>query len=215
MEILRKAKKTGWTTDQLKFIVGSKTINENAMDTNLERLGINQKQKKKIKAATAKANIHGLLNILKDYYANTHQDSPKPEINEGTAGLKLMIDTRQALGKRPPCTNQNGTTTIPTEGKHTKRQTYEGAYTSLMPQVNLGSLHLPNASSKLHRGACPTRPPQFSTNTPPSPQPLVTQAPRTRPSGATTRFNNIRPPFPEKGQNGSPETTRQYLLRLP
>jgi hypothetical protein len=45
MEILRKAKKTGWTTDQLNFIVGSKTINENAMDTNLERLGINQKKK--------------------------------------------------------------------------------------------------------------------------------------------------------------------------
>ena len=32
MEILRKAKKTGWTTEQLNFIVGSKTINENAMD---------------------------------------------------------------------------------------------------------------------------------------------------------------------------------------
>jgi hypothetical protein len=41
------------------------------MDTNLERLGINQKKKKKIKAATAKANIHDLLNILKAYYA-TH-----------------------------------------------------------------------------------------------------------------------------------------------
>jgi hypothetical protein len=45
MDILRKAKKPGWTSDQLNFIVGSKTINENAMDTNLERLGINQKKK--------------------------------------------------------------------------------------------------------------------------------------------------------------------------
>jgi hypothetical protein len=33
MEILRKAKKTGWITDHLNFIVCSKTINENAMDT--------------------------------------------------------------------------------------------------------------------------------------------------------------------------------------
>ena len=46
MSILRKAKKPGWTSDQLNFIVGSKTINENAMDTNLERLSINQKKKK-------------------------------------------------------------------------------------------------------------------------------------------------------------------------
>jgi hypothetical protein len=106
MEILRKAKKTGWTTDQLNFIVGSKTINENAMDTNLERLGINQKKRKKIKAATAKANIHGLLNILKAYYANTHQDPPKPEINEGTAGLKLM---RQTPSVHQPMRNNNHT----------------------------------------------------------------------------------------------------------
>ena len=48
MEILRRAKKPGWTTDQLNFIVGSKTINENAMDTNLELLGINQKKKNQI-----------------------------------------------------------------------------------------------------------------------------------------------------------------------
>jgi hypothetical protein len=46
------------------------------MDTNLGKIGINQK-KKKIKVATAKANIHGLLNILKDYYANTHQEKSK------------------------------------------------------------------------------------------------------------------------------------------
>jgi hypothetical protein len=102
MNILRKVKKPGWTSDQLNFIVGSKTINENAMDTNLERLGINQKNKMKIKATTAKANIHGLLNILKAYYANTHQDSPKPKMNEGTDDLQLVIDTRQALGKRVP-----------------------------------------------------------------------------------------------------------------
>ena len=71
------------------------------MDTNLERLGINQKKKKKIKAATVKANIPGLLNILKTYYANTHQDPPKPTINEGTNDLQLAIDTRQALANAP------------------------------------------------------------------------------------------------------------------
>ena len=80
--------------------------------------------------ATAKANIHGFLNILKAYYANTHQDSPKSEINEGTDDLQLMIDTRQALGKRPPHTNQDGTKIVPTEGKRTKRQAYEGTHTS-------------------------------------------------------------------------------------
>ena len=136
MNILRKAKNPGWTSDQLNFIVGSKTINENAMDTNLERLGINQKKKKKIKAATAKANIHGLLNILKAYYANTHQDSPKSTTYEGTDKLQLAIDTRQDLGKRPPHVNQevkkNPTGPPPAEGKRAKRPSYEGAYTSLI-----------------------------------------------------------------------------------
>jgi hypothetical protein len=72
----------------------------------------------------------------KGNHANTHQDTPKPKSNEGTEGLKLMIDTRQDLGKRPPYTNQNGTETLPAKGKHTKRQDYEGVHTSLIPQVN-------------------------------------------------------------------------------
>ncbi len=96
MNILRKTKKPGWTSDQLNFIVGSKSINENVMDINLEKLGINQKKKEKIKAATAKTNIHILLNILKTYYANTHQDSPKATSNEGAETLQLAIDTRQS-----------------------------------------------------------------------------------------------------------------------
>jgi hypothetical protein len=79
------------------------------MDTNLERLGINQKNKKKIKSATAKTNIHSLLNILKVYYVNTHQDSPKSTTCEGTDKLQLAIDTRQALGKRAPYVNQDVT----------------------------------------------------------------------------------------------------------
>jgi hypothetical protein len=32
MNILRKTKNLGWTSDQLNFIVGSKSINENVMD---------------------------------------------------------------------------------------------------------------------------------------------------------------------------------------
>ena len=60
MNILRKAKNPGWTSDQINFIVVSKSINENGMDTNLEKLVINQKNKKKIKVTTAKTNIHSL-----------------------------------------------------------------------------------------------------------------------------------------------------------
>ncbi len=143
------------------------------MDTNLGKKGINQKKKEKIKVTTTKANIHDLLNILKTYYANTHQDTSKP-VTEGTEGLKLMIDTRQTLGKRPPYTNQNGTKTLPVKGKHTKRQDYEGVY----------------------------------------PQPRVTQAPQTRPYGATTMSNNSRPPLPEEGQIGSPKTTRLHITNV-
>jgi hypothetical protein len=60
-------------------------------------LGINQKNKKKIKVETTKTNIHSLLNILKAYYTNTHQDSPKSTMCEGTDTIQLVIDTRQAL----------------------------------------------------------------------------------------------------------------------
>jgi hypothetical protein len=105
------------------------------MDTNLERLGINQKNKKKIKASTAKTNIHRLLNILKAYYTNTHQDSPKLTMCEGADTLQLAIDTRQALGKRPPHVNRDAakspTRPPPAEGKRDKRPSYEGACTSL------------------------------------------------------------------------------------
>jgi hypothetical protein len=102
MDILRKAKSPGWTSEQLNFIVGSKTINEKAMDTNLDKIDINQKNKKKIEDTTVKTNIHSLLNILKAYYANTHQDKPKPTNTDGTVRLQLDVDTRQDLGKCPP-----------------------------------------------------------------------------------------------------------------
>jgi hypothetical protein len=82
----------------------SKTINESVMDTDLDKIGINQKNKQKIKAATVKTNIHSLLNILKAYNANTHQDKPKLTDTEGTGRLQLAVDTRQTLGKRPPST---------------------------------------------------------------------------------------------------------------
>ena len=57
MNILRKTKKPGWTSEQINFIVGSKTINENTMDTDLDKIDINQKNKKKIKTGTTKTNI--------------------------------------------------------------------------------------------------------------------------------------------------------------
>ena len=70
------------------------------MDANLDRIDINQKNRKRIKDTTAKTNIHNLLNILKTYCANTHQDKPKPPNTDGTDRLQLVIDTRKTLGKR-------------------------------------------------------------------------------------------------------------------
>jgi hypothetical protein len=220
MNILRKAKKPGWTSDQLNFIVDSKTINENAMDANLEKLGINQKKKKKIKAATAKANIHGLLNILKAYYANTHHDSPKPTTNKGTDTLQLMIDTRQTLDKRPPHTNLDGTTsptkTLPTEGKRTKRQAYGGAYTSLIPQVNYTEgpapnnlprpartlLQAPSPSPPKHPVPDHLGPPPCPTATSPrSPKKARTEAPKPPDNTSQTRS----PP----AYNGAPHTRKR------
>jgi hypothetical protein len=203
MNILRKTKKPGWTSDQLNFIVGSKSINENVMDTNLERLGINQKNKKKIKAATTKTNIHSLLNILKAYYVNTHQDSPKSATSEGAETLQLAIDTRQTLGKRTPHGNQDPpephTSLPPSEERHAKRPSSrpERSYTSLMPQVNYTE------------GPVPDNPPRPARTLLQPPQPSLTQTPRSRPLGATSTLNN-RTPLPEEGQNRSPKTTRQH-----
>ncbi len=185
------------------------------MDTNLERLGINQKKKK---AATAKANIHGLLNILKAYYANTHQDSPKPTISEGADDLQLMIDTRQSLGKRPPHTDQDGTKSstrpLPTEGKRSKRQVYEGAYTSTIPQVNYteGSapnnlpssvrtlLQVPSRSSPDH-----SEPPPCPTVTGPrSPKKAKTEAPKPRDNTPQTYTSHSPPAY-----NGAPHTRKR------
>ena len=64
MNILRKAKDPGWTSEQINFIVGSKTINENTMDTDLDKIDINQKNKKKSKPEQPK-QISSLLDILK------------------------------------------------------------------------------------------------------------------------------------------------------
>jgi hypothetical protein len=199
MDILRKTKKPGWTSDQLNFIVGSKTINENAMDTNLERLGINQKNKKKIKTVTTKANIHGLLNILKAYYVNTNQNSPKPTISEGADGLQLMIDTRQALGKHP----------LPTEGKRSKRQDYEGAYTSAIPQVNYtegtAPNNLPSSVRTLLQTPSRSEPPPCPTATGPrSPKKTRTEAPKPRDNTPQTYTSRSPPAY-----NGAPHTRKR------
>jgi len=223
MNILRKAKKPGWTSDQLNFIVGSKTINENAMDTNLERLGINQKNKKKIKAATAKANIHGLINILKAYYANTHQDPPKLTINKGTDDLQLVIDTRQVLGKRPPHTNQDRTKSptrpLPAEGKRTKRPVYAGAYASVIPQVNYTEGSAPNNPPRPARTplqapshTAPKRPVPDHSGPPPcptatgprSPKKTRTEAPKPLDNASQTYASHSPPTY-----NGAPHTRKR------
>ena len=85
-----------------------------------------------------------------------------------------MIDTRQALGKRPPYTNQNGTETLPVKGKNTKRQDYEGVYTSLIPQVNYteGPAHnsLPSSVRTLLQGPRPLdyTPQTYASSDPPA-----------------------------------------------
>ncbi len=165
-----------------------------------------------------KANIHGLLNILKSYYTNTHQDSPKPEMNEGTEGLKLMIDTRQTLGKRPPYTNQNVTKTLPAGGNHTKRQDYEGVYTSLIPRVNYteGSAHnslpssvrtllqTPNRSSPKSPVLDHTGPPPCPTTTGlRSPKKTRTEAPKPRDYTPQTCASSEPPSY-----NGAPHTRK-------
>ncbi len=42
---------SNWTSEQINFIVGSKIMNERSMDTNLDKIDINQKNKQKIKDA--------------------------------------------------------------------------------------------------------------------------------------------------------------------
>jgi hypothetical protein len=98
-----------------------------------------------------------------------HQDSPKPTMNEGTDDLQLLIDTRQTLNKRPPHTNQDGTKSptrpLPAEGKRTKRPVYEGAYTSVIPQVNYTEGPTPNNQfTSLYRSGscCIYAPPRIS-----------------------------------------------------
>jgi hypothetical protein len=96
-----------FTSEQQNSIVVSRTINENVMDTNLDKIDINQKNKKIIKSITVKTNIHILLNILKVDYENTHQDKPKPTNTAGTVRLQLGVDTRQDLGKQPQHDHQS------------------------------------------------------------------------------------------------------------
>jgi hypothetical protein len=148
MDIQQKTKSPGWTSEQLNFIVGSKTINEKAMDTNLEKIGINQENKKKIKDATVNKNIHSLLNILKAYNANVHQDKPRPANTDSMARLQLAVDTRQALGKRPACEHQSHkelhTHSPPPNEKESGRPN---------TPTSRVRIPLPNTPSRLHRGA--------------------------------------------------------------
>jgi hypothetical protein len=147
MNRLRKAKNPGWTSEQINFEVGSKTINESVMDTSLDKIGINQKNTQKIKVTTAKSNFLDLLNILKTYYANTHQDKPKLTDTEGTGRLQLTVDTRKTLGKRPPH-HQNlpepHTCSPPPQKRHK-------SYPSLIPKVDYTEGPTPDNPSKPSR----------------------------------------------------------------
>jgi hypothetical protein len=128
-----------------------------------------------------------------------------------------MIDTRQALGKRPPHTNQKGTETLPAKGKHTKRQDYEGAYTSSIPQVNYteGPAHsLPSSVRTLLQApsrASPKSPRLDHTGPPPcpttdlhSPKKARTEAPKPLDYTSQT-YASSDPP----AHNGAPHTRKR------
>jgi hypothetical protein len=154
MNILRKVKNPGWTSEQIHFIVGSKTINESVMDTNLDKMGINQKNKQRIKTTIVKTNIHSLLNVLKDYYENTHQDKPKLTDTEGTGRMQLAIDTRQVLDKHPPYHQSLPGPHIcppPPTKRHTEQTSSDKTYPSLIPQVDYTEGPTPDNPSKPSR----------------------------------------------------------------
>jgi hypothetical protein len=130
-----------------------------------------------------------------------------------------MIDTRQALGKRPPYTNQNGTETLPAKGKHTKRQDYEEVYTSLIPQVNYieGPAHnsLPSSARTLLQApsrASPKRPRLDHTEPTPcptttglrSPKKARTEAPKPLDYTPQTYASSDPPAY-----NGAPHTRKR------
>jgi hypothetical protein len=113
------------------------------MDKNFDKIGINQKNKKNIKDATSKTNIHkNLLNILKTYNANVHQGKPRSANTDGTDRLQLSLDTRQGLGKRPayddPDHVQPHTHTSSSKKRAAGRVPPPpgSAYPSLIPQVD-------------------------------------------------------------------------------
>ena len=144
MSILRRAKGQGWVSEQLNFIVGSKSIDEAVMDKNLDKIGINPKNKKRIKDATAKTNIHSLLNILKAYYANVHQlkKNPTPTQTDSTDRLQQTLETRKTLGKRPNhqthAQEEPHTHDPPTKRYSTGLETHshKDTYTTLIPRVD-------------------------------------------------------------------------------
>jgi hypothetical protein len=152
INVLRKAKNPGWTSEQINFIVDSKTINESVMNTtNLDKIGINQKNKQKITAATVKKYILSLLNILKSYYVNTHQDKPILTDTEWTGRLQLAVDTRKAPGKHPPHHQRlpgPHTCSPPPKKRHTERTSSDEAYPSLIPQVDYTEGTTPDNPSK-------------------------------------------------------------------
>jgi hypothetical protein len=129
-----------------------------------------------------------------------------------------MIDTRQTLGKRPPHTDQDrkksSTRPLPTEGKRSKRQTYEGAYTSAIPQVNYTEGTAPNnlPSSVRTLLQAPSRsapdhsePPPCPTATGPhSPKKSKTEAPKPRDNTPQTYTSRSPPAY-----NGAPHTRKR------
>ena len=134
------------------------------MDENLDKMGINQKNKKKIKDATTTTNIQILLNIFKDYYANVHQDMSRLANTDGTDRPQLSLDTRQTLGKRPAYEDQKHMETH-THTHHTKKRGRPSTSTFWK------QIPLPDAPSRLPRRTHLDQPHQTTPNIPCNPHP--------------------------------------------
>jgi hypothetical protein len=171
----------------------------------IDNIGINPKNKKKIKDATAQTNIHSLLNILKANYTNVHQDKPRPATTDGADRLQLSLNERQTLGKRPAYEAQRHaephTHTPPTKKRKVSQapQPQGNTYHSLIPQIDY------------------TEGP--TSTTPPKPArtllaiPIHQNIPSTHSSKRTASEPTMPPPHEITGGVHSPKKTRTEAPR--
>jgi len=99
MDILKKAKGTGWTSEQLNFMVGLKSIHEEAMDKNFDKLGASSGGKKELK--TKQKKHPQPPRHPQDLLCERTSRQNKASETDGADRLQQTLDTRNALGKGP------------------------------------------------------------------------------------------------------------------